>query len=73
MVRYSEYAQATWFTNPNHDLAPVMSTRTETSLMALRIVAGGAGPGVVIENPVNLSPQQNLNLEAFTTVVCSKS
>ena len=51
MIGLIAYAQATWFTSPNHDCAPVMFVGVGKSLMAERILSDGDTPYVVIFNP----------------------
>ena len=49
----NEYAQASWFTRPNQDLASVMVLGTGKFKIALRIDSEGDTPDEVICNPPN--------------------
>ena len=55
-----EYAQAIWFTKPNHDRPPVMSLDTGNSLIAAIIFGVGVIPSGVISKLQNSTlPWQN--------------
>ena len=50
MMGAREYAQATWLTSPNHDLAPVMFLGVGKSRMAVISFSEGVMPvGVIVD------------------------
>ena len=66
MIGLREYAQDTWFTNPNHERALVRSVGTGKSDMAAKMALAGVIPSLFMVSPANsTSSRQNWSFSSL--------